>query len=34
MAFALRSDRIASITGFPHDAELFEQLGQPLLLRR
>ena len=34
MAFALRSDRIASITGFPHDAELFEQLGHPLLLRR
>lgn len=29
-----RGDRIASITGFPQDTELFEQLGQPLLLRR
>lgn len=34
MVFALRGNRIASITGFPQDTELFEQLGQPLLLRR
>jgi hypothetical protein len=34
MVFALRGERIASITGFPQDNELFEQLGHPQLLRR
>jgi RNA polymerase sigma-70 factor, ECF subfamily len=34
MVFALRGDRIAGITGFPQDTELFEQLGEPLILRR
>jgi RNA polymerase sigma-70 factor (ECF subfamily) len=29
MVFALRADRIAGITGFPHDRELFAQLGLP-----
>jgi RNA polymerase sigma-70 factor (ECF subfamily) len=29
MVFALRGDRIAGITGFPQDTELFEQLGAP-----
>jgi RNA polymerase sigma-70 factor (ECF subfamily) len=33
MVFALRGDRIAGITGFPQDTELFEQLGEPLVLR-
>jgi RNA polymerase sigma-70 factor (ECF subfamily) len=32
MVFALRGDRIAGITGFPQDVELFEQLGAPLVL--
>jgi RNA polymerase sigma-70 factor (ECF subfamily) len=32
MLFALRGDRIAGITGFPQDTELFEQLGAPLAL--
>jgi hypothetical protein len=32
MVFALRGDRIAGITGFPQDKELFEQLGAPLAL--
>jgi RNA polymerase sigma-70 factor (ECF subfamily) len=32
MVFAVRGDRIAGITGFPQDAELFEQLGAPLVL--
>jgi RNA polymerase sigma-70 factor, ECF subfamily len=32
MIFALRGDRIAGITGFPQDTELFEQLGQPITL--
>ena len=32
MVFALRGDRIAGITGFPQDTELFEQLGAPLVL--
>jgi RNA polymerase sigma-70 factor (ECF subfamily) len=31
MVFALRGDRIAGITGFPHDLETFDQLG--LMLR-
>jgi hypothetical protein len=26
------TDKIAGITGFPQDMELFEQLGAPLLL--
>jgi RNA polymerase sigma-70 factor (ECF subfamily) len=30
MVFALRGDRIAGITGFPHDLESFRQLGLPL----
>jgi hypothetical protein len=30
MVFAIRDDRIAGITGFPHDLELFTQLGLPL----
>jgi RNA polymerase sigma-70 factor (ECF subfamily) len=30
MVLALRGDRIAGITGFPHDLELFTQLGLPL----
>jgi hypothetical protein len=30
MVFALRGDRIAGITGFPHDLQLFAQLGLPL----
>ena len=30
MVFALRGDRIAGITGFPHDLESFDQLGLPL----
>lgn len=30
MVFALRGDRIAGITGFPHDLEVFEQLELPL----
>ena len=34
MVFALRGERIARITGFPDDAELFERFGAPLLLRR
>ena len=29
MVFALRGDRIAGMTGFPHDLELFAQLGLP-----
>jgi len=29
MVFALRGERIAGITGFPRDLELFTQLGQP-----
>jgi RNA polymerase sigma-70 factor (ECF subfamily) len=29
MVFALRGDRIAGITGFPHDLEVFTQLGLP-----
>ena len=29
MVFALRADRIVSITGFPHDLEVFTQLGLP-----
>ncbi len=29
MVFALRGDRIAGITGFPHDLHLFMQLGLP-----
>ena len=29
MVFALRGNRIAGITGFPHDMELFTQLGLP-----
>jgi RNA polymerase sigma-70 factor (ECF subfamily) len=33
MVFALRRDRIAGITGFPHDLEAFAQLGLPLSLR-
>jgi RNA polymerase sigma-70 factor (ECF subfamily) len=32
MVFALRGDKIAGITGFPQDSELFEQLGAPLVL--
>jgi hypothetical protein len=32
--FALRGDRIAGITGFPQDIELFERLGAPLALSR
>ena len=32
MVFALRDDRIAGITGFPHDLELFTQLGLPTRL--
>lgn len=32
MVFALRGERIAGITGFPVDTELFEQLGAPLVL--
>jgi RNA polymerase sigma-70 factor (ECF subfamily) len=32
MVFALRGDKIAGITGFPQDMELFEQLGAPLVL--
>ena len=32
MVFALRGDRIAGITGFPHDLELFRQLGLPARL--
>jgi hypothetical protein len=34
MVFALQGDRIAGITGFPQDTELFEQLGAPLALTR
>jgi RNA polymerase sigma-70 factor, ECF subfamily len=34
MVFALRGDRIAGITGFPQDIELFERLGAPLALSR
>ncbi|HEX6023419.1 MAG TPA: RNA polymerase subunit sigma-70 [Solirubrobacter sp.] len=30
MVFALRGDRIAGITGFPHDLEVFDRLGLPL----
>ena len=30
MVFALRGERIAGITGFPHDLALFERLGLPL----
>jgi RNA polymerase sigma-70 factor (ECF subfamily) len=30
MVFALRGDRIAGITGFPHDLLSFEHLGLPL----
>jgi RNA polymerase sigma-70 factor (ECF subfamily) len=33
MVLALREDRIAGITGFPHDLEAFTQLGLPLDLR-
>ena len=33
MVLALRGDRIAGITGFPHDLELFAQLGLPPTLR-
>ena len=29
MVLALRGDRIAGITGFPHDLEVFTQLGLP-----
>ena len=29
MVFALSGDRIAGITGFPHDLEVFTQLGLP-----
>ena len=29
MVFALRGERIAGITGFPHDLEVFTQLGLP-----
>lgn len=32
MIFALRGDKIAGITGFPLDTELFEQLGEPITL--
>jgi RNA polymerase sigma-70 factor (ECF subfamily) len=32
MVFAIRADRIAGITGFPHDLEAFTQLGLPLAL--
>jgi RNA polymerase sigma-70 factor, ECF subfamily len=32
MIFALRADKIAGITGFPQDTDLFEQLGAPLEL--
>jgi RNA polymerase sigma-70 factor (ECF subfamily) len=32
MVFALCGDKIAGITGFPEDTELFEQLGAPLVL--
>ncbi|HEX4671315.1 MAG TPA: hypothetical protein VH279_03550 [Solirubrobacteraceae bacterium] len=34
MVFALRGDRIAGITGFPQDTELFERLGAPLTITR
>ena len=34
MVFALRDDRIAGITGFPRDTELFEALDAPLTLPR
>jgi len=27
--FAIRGDGIAAITGFPHDLEVFAQLGLP-----
>ena len=30
MVFALRGDRIAGITGFPHDLDLFRRLGLPV----
>ncbi|MGE3811185.1 MAG: RNA polymerase subunit sigma-70 [Candidatus Nanopelagicales bacterium] len=33
MVFALRGERIATITGFPNDTDLFERLGAPLVLR-
>jgi hypothetical protein len=29
MVFAIHGDRIAGITGFPHDLETFAQLGLP-----
>jgi RNA polymerase sigma-70 factor, ECF subfamily len=32
MVFAIRDDRIAGVTGFPHDLEVFTQLGLPLKL--
>jgi RNA polymerase sigma-70 factor (ECF subfamily) len=32
MVFAIRDDRIAGISGFPHDLELFTQLALPLRL--
>ena len=32
MVFALRGEKIAGITGFPQDIELFEQLGAALTL--
>jgi hypothetical protein len=34
MVVALRTDRIAGITGFPRDIDLFEQLDAPLALPR
>jgi RNA polymerase sigma-70 factor (ECF subfamily) len=33
MVLALRGDRIAGITGFPHDLPLFERLGLPVTVR-
>ena len=33
MVFALRGERIAGITGFPHDLETFAALGLPLTTR-
>lgn len=33
MIFAIRGERIAGITGFPHDTELFDQLDAPRRLR-
>lgn len=32
MVFALRGDRIAGITGFPEDPDLFVRLGNPVTL--